>query len=474
MKPPIHPIASTTVRALLMACGLLLGPAASGQGTYSPYSRFGLGQLHSGSGAAQMAVGQMGAAWADRSHLNTVNPAAPAFLTRTTFSGGFEVRSERIMEGDSITRGELGGLTQVAFAMKRAGGRTAFSFGLQPRSHSGYDVSQVLSDPVAEDYRIRYAGTGGLTQAHAGLSRRWEATGWRRFTDAAGAVTDSVRIISSGTAFGARFEQVFGGMVRTRSIDIFNPVFLDTRVQTEEEHRSAGFTVGLIREQLVSAAFDKDRKLVSSHLLRLGGVARLGRQHGIERSTRWASWQTLSSGPLEVDSVHATDESFSITLPLELMLGMEWETNTRSGARWRAGVEWRRTRWSTVDTDILDPGVGFADDQGLSLAMTMTPRGLDDARNAVERTTYSLGFRRQSGYIQLQQGLVESSVWSLGFSLPMLGSRSGSSLNTTFIRSAHSTSGVTDGLSEQGLGVLIGFTLHPFFKNQWLVPRKYD
>ena len=30
------------------------------------------------------------------------------------------------------------------------------------------------------------------------------------------------------------------------------------------------------------------------------------------------------------------------------------------------------------------------------------------------------------------------------------------------------------GLRERSFGATVGFTLHPFFKNQWLVPRKYD
>jgi hypothetical protein len=29
-------------------------------------------------------------------------------------------------------------------------------------------------------------------------------------------------------------------------------------------------------------------------------------------------------------------------------------------------------------------------------------------------------------------------------------------------------------LLESAFGVMVGFTLHPFFKNQWLVPRRYD
>ena len=448
-------------------------PSASGQSTYSPYSRFGLGQLQSGAGIAQMGMGQMGAAWTDRSHLNTTNPAAAAFLTRTTFAGGFHLRSERISDGDSTTVGDVGGLTQVAFALKRAGGKSAISFGLQPSSSAGYELGQLLSDPVAEEYEVRYSGSGGLTRSYVGFSRRWEGTSWRYFNDPAGNAADSVRIITSGTALGGRFEQVFGSMVRTRVIDISNPIFVDTRVQTEELHRNAGFTLGLIREQLVGARFNPDKKLISSSLVRLGGVARLGRNHTNSRDTQWSSWQTLSTGPLEVDSVHSTSETYDLQLPLELIVGLEWEMNTAKGVRWRAGVEWRRARWSGLPAEMLDPGVLWVDDEGLSAGISITPRALDDARNGWERSTFSLGYREQAGYIEVNQGRVESGSWSLGWSLPMLGSRSGSSFNMAF-QWQHTAADPDDGVRERSTGAMFGFTLHPFFKNQWLVPRRYD
>ena len=468
-----HPIRITFPMAAL-ALGLLCSLQLEAQSTYSPYSRFGLGSLQSGAGAAQMAMGQMGAAWTDRSHLNTLNPAGAAFLTRTTFAGGFQIRSERIMEGDSVAKGEVGGLTQVAFAMKKAGGRTAVTFGMQPRSQAGYDVAQVLTDPVAEEYEIRYFGSGGLTQAYLGLAHRWEGKAWRQFYDADGNTTDSVRIITSGTAVGGRFEQVFGGMERSRTINIANPIYIDTRVQTAEDHRNAGFTLGFVREQLVAAAFDKDRKLVSSSLLRVGGVFRLGRNHTNNRDTRWSSWQTLSSGPLEVDSVHTTAEVFSFKLPLEMTLGAEWEFNSARGARWRTGVEWRTAKWSGLFNEMLDPGVTWVDETGVSAGLSLTPQGMDDAKGAWGRATYSLGYRNQSGYMLIDDGAISSSTWSLGWSLPMLGSRSGSSLNATMTWQSTSAEGTATNIRENGLGALIGFTLHPFFKNQWLVPRRYD
>lgn len=467
--PPFRPLSFAAVLALL----LWTSGTTWGQSTYSPYSRFGLGKMQSGASIVQMGMGQMGAAWTDRSHLNTTNPAAAAFLSRTTFAGGLEVRSESIMEGDSTTQGEVGGLTQVAFALKRAGGKTAFTFGIQPRSQAGYDVSQVLENSITDEYQIRYFGSGGLSESYVGLARRWEGSTWRKFTDSEGIVMDSVRIITSGTAIGGRLEQVFGGLTRSRTIDIANPIFIDTRVQTDEDHRSAGFTAGLVREQLISAQFDKDRKLVSSALLRVGAIARLGRSHNTERSTRWSSWQALSTGAIEVDSVHATEEAYTLSLPMELSLGAELELNSKAGARWRAGLEWRQAKWSMVSNASLDPGVSWQDDTGFSAGASLTPRSIEDARSGWQRMSYNVGYRQQSGYVLIDQGAIETKAWSLGWSLPMLGSRSGSSINAALTWTS-TTAGEASLLSERGFGALFGFTLHPFFKNQWLVPRKYD
>lgn len=449
-------------------------PSLRSQTTYSPHSRFGFGELQSGGGSAQLGMGQMGAAWMDRHHLNTRNPAAAAFLTRTSFGGGFQVRSENILEGDSTTRGEVGGLTQVAFALKRAGGKGAVSFGLQPWSHSGYDVSQVRTDDIADEYRISYSGNGGLAQAYMGYARKWEGTRWQRFEGADGAPVDSVRIIAHGTALGARFEQRFGSLGRARTIDVANPIFLDTRVETDEVHRSAGFTFGFGHERLLSSRFDRDHKLVASTLLRVGAIAQLGRSHTVARNTRWASWQTLSTGPLEVDSVHNESADFALELPLVWTAGVELERNTEDGLRLRLGFEIEEARWSTLSSDLLDPGVAFADATTLSGGVMLTPRGLDDAANGWQRATYQLGWRQTEGYIALDAGLLTSTTYSLGWSLPMLGSRSGSSLNLA-LQWRHLQAGdIEGGLEERGFGATVGFTLHPFFKNQWLVPRRYD
>jgi len=174
-----------------------------------------------------------------------------------------------------------------------------------------------------------------------------------------------------------------------------------------------------------------------------------------------------------VDSVHSTEETFTLDLPMELSIGAEWELNSKSGARWRAGVEWRQSRWSSVSNASLDPGVSWQDDIGFSAGASFTPRSMDDARNGFERMTYNVGYRQQSGYMLIDQGAIEAQSWSLGWSLPMQGSRSGSSINAAFTWT-NTTAGDASPLLERGIGALFGFTLHPFFKNQWLVPRRYD
>jgi len=468
---------TTHTSAVSLGLTLLLASMTTwvaGQTTYSPHSRFGFGELQSGAGISQFGMGQMGAAWMDRHHLNTRNPAAAAFLTRTTFAGGFQLRSEKIMEGDSATQGEIGGLTQVAFALKKAGGKGAFTFGLQPWSNTGYDVSQIRTDDTADEYQIAYAGDGGLTQAHFGYARKWEGTRFERFESAEGEVVDSLRIIAHGTSFGVRFEQRFGQLLRTRSIDIANPIFLDTRVETKDTHRSLGLTVGFGHERLLGKTFDRDRKLVSSTLLRIGGIAAIGRQHTLDRQNQWSSFQTLSTGPIEIDSVHSSKETFVLNLPLSWTLGMEIERNTNDGLRFRVGAEVEKTPWSDMGSEWLDPGVTFSDLTTASVGASLTPRSLDDAKSIWQRSTYQIGWRHSEGYITLSEGQLAANTWSAGWSLPMRGSRSGSSFNVALNWRTLQAGSSELGLREQGFGAMIGFTLHPFFKNQWLVTRKYD
>ena len=82
------PSSTSLLASAILAFGLCWTAPVSGQSTYSPYSRFGLGHMQSGASAAQMGMGQMGAAWTDRSHLNTLNPAAAAFLTGPLSTAG--------------------------------------------------------------------------------------------------------------------------------------------------------------------------------------------------------------------------------------------------------------------------------------------------------------------------------------------------------------------------------------------------
>jgi hypothetical protein len=99
---------------------------------------------------------------------------------------------------------------------------------------------------------------------------------------------------------------------------------------------------------------------------------------------------------------------------------------------------------------------------------------LDDANSIWQRSTYQIGWRQTEGYIALDQGLLNANTWSFGWSLPMRGSRSGSSFNLALNWSSLQAGTSDLGLREQGFGAMAGFTLHPFFKNQWLVTRKYD
>ncbi|MGB0511040.1 MAG: hypothetical protein ACPGGB_08970, partial [Flavobacteriales bacterium] len=172
--------------------------------------------------------------------------------------------------------------------------------------------------------------------------------------------------------------------------------------------------------------------------------------------------------------VYEEQEGLAFDMPLMWSVGFEVERNTEDGMRIRAGAEWEQAPWSEVPSDWLDPGVAFADGNTTAFGLSVTPRGLDDAKTGWQRATYSLGWRQSNGRIALPEGALTAKTWSLGWSLPMLGSRSGSSLDLALQWRSLSAGDDPLGLRERSFGATVGLTLHPFFKNQWLVPRKYD
>ena len=164
-------------------------PLSAQNGTYngfSPYSVYGVGDLHAAGTAFNASMGGVGIATRNKRFVNTMNPASItardslSFMADFGLSGKFSIFNEGDLKGKK-TLFNINDFV-ISFPMWR---RTAFMVGIQPFSDTGFSMSYV--DKMVEgDQSIGYTGNraygaygdGGLNQFFAGAS----ATLWNRLS----------------------------------------------------------------------------------------------------------------------------------------------------------------------------------------------------------------------------------------------------------------------------------------------------
>ena len=154
----------------VIAC-LFISEAYAQDGSISPYSYFGLGDIRQAGTVENQMMGDIGM-YADSIHINLKNPAAYSKLGVqgrddfgiTTYTAGIshrEVRLESFTEEQSSAVTNLDYLA-LALTLKKGWG---VGFGLRPYSSGGYNFQELRG---AEGFRVldEYSGSGGLNQVY--------------------------------------------------------------------------------------------------------------------------------------------------------------------------------------------------------------------------------------------------------------------------------------------------------------------
>ena len=165
------------VAAFLMAALPLCAQNGTYNG-YSPYSVYGVGDLHAAGTAFNASMGGVGIATRNKRFVNTMNPASVTARDSLSFMADFGLSGKYSV----FTDGDLKGAKTlfnindfvISFPMWR---RTAFMVGIQPVSDTGFSMAYVDKITTGEQ-SIGYTGNraygasgdGGINQFFAGAS----------------------------------------------------------------------------------------------------------------------------------------------------------------------------------------------------------------------------------------------------------------------------------------------------------------
>lgn len=204
--------------------------------TYSPYTRFALGDLTKPGIAQNMAMGGTGLAIHESNRINYVNPAAFSALDSTSvyFDFGANTYSNRYETTDYSNTWWNMNLHHVAFGSSM-GKHMGFSAGIIPYSSIGYNIKQEYDDfthGMAMD--TYYTGEGGTLDFYVGTSIKL----WERLS------------------VGLTMNYLMGKLTRTRTVDFpMNSGYSDVNSSEEVNLRTPVFTLGMQYKEVYGDKF---------------------------------------------------------------------------------------------------------------------------------------------------------------------------------------------------------------------------
>jgi len=224
------------------------------QGSGSPYSAYGFGDLFNNTQITQSLMGVSGIGASDLFSVASVNPASYVGIARPVFEAG-GVGRFITYELDGVTgKGQRTDLLGLSIGVPFAKNKWGFALGVAPFSNVGYQINN-YDTLIATGGRVRYeySGSGGLNKAFLGLSRvLWQTN-------------DSMER-GKKLSFGANINYLFGTVEEARKAYYpTNGNFYNSQVTSSLVVRAPTvnlgfqFTGDLVQKERVAVSFAERR-----------------------------------------------------------------------------------------------------------------------------------------------------------------------------------------------------------------------
>jgi len=402
-------------------------PLCAQNGTYngySPYSVYGVGDLHAAGTAFNASMGGVGVATRNKRFVNTMNPASATARDSLSFMADFGLSGKFSL----FTEGDLKGTKTlfnindfvISFPMWR---HTAFMVGIQPFSDTGFSMSYI--DKITSgDQSIGYTGNraygaygdGGLNQFFAGAS----ATLWNRLS------------------IGAQYNLLFGTISKYSMSQFSDASYRSQTLGDTLQVRAHSAKFGLQYEQPIGTG-----------RLTLGATYRL--------KARVSGQAIEYSNVSELDMGRHDLENDNIWIGDEIGAGIGYA----QGEKWSFEVDYLRGDWTGSNFDAVR---GFRNNgvrafttgvmQSVKAGFEITPNR-NDIRYRWKRCTYRVGAYWDQSYYQVDGHNIPSAGITLGMTVPVFQGYNG----ITFAMDLGQRGFGTGFVKENYLGFHVGFNI---------------
>ncbi len=410
----------------LAACSLY-----AQNGTVSPYSYFGIGDIKSGSTIENQMMGGL-SLYTDSIHLSLKNPAAFGKLRLTTYTVG---ASHKEISLNSFTDQEKSSVTNLEYLALGfpLTPKMAVGLGLRPFSSVGYDVLQETTNNNGAAVSNFYSGSGGLNQVF--LSLGYEV----------------IRNLNIGASANFNF-----GTLENEKLQRVEGVQFGSRQTQESNINGFDFVYGLTYSPTIKDKYTLFTSVVVNTQVNLVS----GNSEQIESFSQ-ENGNTIEV--IEVDLEAQGLKNTELKIPTITTIGLGFGEDKK----WFLGAEYSFQQLSSFENRFLSiENQTYKDGSSYALGAFFIP-DYASFSNYFKRVTYRAGMRYDMTGIVVNEKDIDNFGITFGLGLPLGGSFS--NLNLGFEWGKRGTT-AADLIEEKYFKVTVGLSLN----DRWFQKRKIN
>lgn len=420
------------IKKLFISFSLVLSAQAfAQQGTASPYSFYGVGDLTYNGTNEYKAMGGT-SVFSDSIHLNLKNPATLSKLNSTVFTMGstakfYTFKTEN--ESDKIKRQTF---DYVAFAFP-VSKRTGVVLGLEPYSNTGYKITKTETNTLGQK-------TSNVMEGNGGLNRVFVGTGYE---------------INKNIQIGVQASYLFGNTYNDNTLSILDAgdgFGLTTQTNETKKIDYKGYDINASLQYITKIKnFDFQANLTYSPESKLTA----------QNNTRL---RLLNLNGYEIESSQIVDESIKSIKPQEISIGAGFGKNQK----WFVAGQFTYIENSKLATQWNSSSYSsFEDTKRFSIGGFYIPK-YNSYTSYFDKVVYRAGFKYENTGLVLKNESINDYAVSLGAGFPLHG-RTLSNINLGFEYGSKGTN--NSGLiKENYFNITVGLSLNDF----WFIKRKFD
>tara|TARA_B100000579_G_scaffold67100_1_gene50191 strand:- start:170 stop:1477 length:1308 start_codon:yes stop_codon:yes gene_type:complete len=413
--------------------------------TTSPYSFYGIGNLHQTGLSQNIFMGGISNALNDTENLNFQNPASYSFLNLTSVELAFQLSHYNMKQSDLKKTDLFSNIIGlgIGFPLSK---NASISLGFRPHSSIGYNIEyssfQSANKLDLGEITYNFSGNGGLNKAILGAAYKFNIN----------------KGLSISTGFNLNY--YFGTISRINAIEIDSTGFNNYRENLSTLVRDFQLNYGLIIDKTIN-----DKKLSVGFVF--SPESQLKSTENLYSHTYTLSGQYEYFGDTIYDN---NQEQGFMELPVSMSAGI----NLYKQYNWLIGCDYNYTNWDNYK--LFNNSVDYIDNlHEFIIGGYFTPK-FDDIHNYWSRVQYRLGFSYSSGYLNLNNfelaqssnvGLLKDYKISFGLGMPIPKNKSQFNLGLQFGYRGSSESILID---EKYINFIFSMT----FNDKWFKKRKID